>query len=288
MVVVTIVCIIPLSLQRSIDSLSQVSTMSIIFYFCLVFKVFGRFDLISIRSSQFEMMIIHIFVLVLDCFRFRRENHIELLARRYSLVATIWCAAMLTNFLYVVVMSNTNIRSLRIITESITGKNESNCEGGHEHLHRSVHFGGCLWLRGIQCTTFFRKYFAQFFAIVGQWNHQIGFRVVGGVQFSVGHISMQSESVFVDLSSGKRRVLGRISFEEKNSYFFLLFFAVTFRGVPLHSRASFSIHYHFNCAVGAHYRHYDSIHRIGDWSRRIYHCMYCMHHVSDIVFHQNK
>lgn len=39
MVVVTIICIIPLSLLRSIESLSHVSATSIVFYFCLVLKV---------------------------------------------------------------------------------------------------------------------------------------------------------------------------------------------------------------------------------------------------------
>lgn len=39
MVVVSVVCIIPLSLLRNMESLSHVSTISIIFYFCMVLKV---------------------------------------------------------------------------------------------------------------------------------------------------------------------------------------------------------------------------------------------------------
>lgn len=114
---------------------------------------------------------------------------------------------MLADILYVVVMPNTDVRGLRIITESIAGKNESNCESGYEHLHGSVHFGGCVRVRRIQWPRIFRKYFAQFRSFIGHRNHQIGFRAIGRLQFSIDDIPMQSESVFVVLSSGKRSVV---------------------------------------------------------------------------------
>lgn len=167
MVVVSVVCIIPLSLLRSMESLSHVSTTAIIFYFCMVLKV----EITLQRNTSIffsNQMNLQNFS---DCFRFRREDHIELLDRQYPLVATIWCLAMLADILYVIVMPNTDVRGIRIITESIAGKNESNCEGGHEHLHRSVHFGGCFWLRGIQWPRIFRQYFAQFCTFAGHRNH---------------------------------------------------------------------------------------------------------------------
>lgn len=102
-----------------------------------------------------------------DYFRFRREDRNELLDRQHLLVATIWRFAMPAHLLYVIVMPNTDVRSVRIAAESVAGKNESHCESGHEYLHRGVHFGGRVRLRGIQRPNLFRQHFNQFFAIVG-------------------------------------------------------------------------------------------------------------------------
>lgn len=110
---------------------------------------------------------------------------------------------MLADFLHVALMPNTSVRSVRISAEPVAGENESNCESGHQYLHRSLHFGRCLRLCGIQWSAFLGQYSAQLFAVVDQRNHQIGFRAVGRIQLSTGHLPMQSEFVLVDLSSSE-------------------------------------------------------------------------------------